>query len=152
MLLNFVVLLSAHWVADFVAQTHWQASNKSKSNVALFRHVTIYTALVGAASFVIFAPWMHMAGLNWLAFVSLNFVLHFATDWCSSRMTSQLFMEQFDIFDLAIGVGRNGGKKTDMRMVAKKDFNPHNFFVMIGLDQLIHQVTLASTMVLFFGK
>ena len=58
MLWPFVVLLATHWVADFVLQTHWQASNKSKNNVALSRHVLVYTGVLGAASFTLFAlPW-----------------------------------------------------------------------------------------------
>jgi hypothetical protein len=33
----YLVLLVCHWIADFVLQSDWQASNKSKSNVALSR-------------------------------------------------------------------------------------------------------------------
>jgi hypothetical protein len=60
---------------------------------------------------------------RWVAFAGLNGALHFATDWCTSRWSSRLY--------------------------AKQDW--HNFFVVIGLDQLIHQGTLAVTMVMFFG-
>lgn len=114
LLWQFLALLGAHWVADFVLQTHWQASNKSKRNDALFRHVLVYTACLGATSAVIFRP-----GLGWLAFTWLNFALHFGTDYFTSRWTSRLY--------------------------AKQDW--HNFFVVVGLDQLIHQTTLALTMV-----
>jgi hypothetical protein len=47
---QFVALLAVHWVADFVLQTNWQARNKSKSNVALSRHVLVYTGCIGAAT------------------------------------------------------------------------------------------------------
>jgi hypothetical protein len=109
----FLSLLAAHWLADFVLQTHWQAQNKSKSNVALFRHVLVYTAVLGAASAAIFGP-----SIGWLGFVWLNFALHFATDYCTSRLTSRLY--------------------------TRGDW--HNFFVVVGFDQLIHQATLAATM------
>lgn len=113
MVLPFLELLATHWLADFVLQTRWQASNKSKNNVALFRHVLVYAVVLGAAAGMIFGT-----GVGWLAFVLLNFIFHFATDYFTSRWTSRLY--------------------------AKQDW--HNFFVVIGMDQLIHQATLAATM------
>jgi protein-S-isoprenylcysteine O-methyltransferase Ste14 len=111
----FLMLLATHWVADFVLQTHWQASNKSKRNDALARHVAVYTAVLGVVAFLILplGPWF--------GFVAINGWLHFGTDWCTSRWSSRLY--------------------------AKQDW--HNFFVVIGLDQLIHQFTLAGTMLYF---
>lgn len=54
-----------------------------------------------------------------VVFALVNGALHFATDYFTSRWTSALY--------------------------AKQDW--HNFFVTIGFDQLIHQATLALTMV-----
>lgn len=114
---QFLALLAIHWLADFVLQTHWQASNKSKNNEALARHVGTYTFVLFIGSAVIF--WSaNIAPLKWIAFVLGNGALHFATDYCTSRWSSRLY--------------------------AKQDW--HNFFVVIGLDQLIHQATLAATM------
>ena len=115
MLWQFVALLAVHWFADFVLQTHWQASNTSKSLNALSRHVASYTAdLFFTIPFIV-----PQAGYqNWLVFTGANAVLHFATDYFTSRWSSKLY--------------------------AKQDW--HNFFVVIGLDQFIHQVTLAVTM------
>ena len=122
MLWPFVALLATHWFADFVLQTHWQASNKSKNNGALFRHVLVYTSVLGAVSFALFALPVH--GLQWLIFTLGNGLLHFVTDYCTSRWTAKLY--------------------------AKQDW--HNFFVVVGLDQLIHQTTLAATMWYLFVK
>jgi len=36
-------VMLAHFFGDFVAQTDWQAKNKSKSNKALLSHTSIYT-------------------------------------------------------------------------------------------------------------
>jgi hypothetical protein len=108
---QFVVLLGTHWLADFVLQTHWQASNKSKRIDALARHVAVYTSVLLVVSVILF-------GRNGAAFAVLNGLLHFATDYFTSRWSSRLY--------------------------AKQDW--HNFFVVIGLDQFIHQVTLAATM------
>lgn len=115
---QFVVLLAVHWVADFVLQTHWQASNKSKSNKALLYHVAAYTIVLWTVT-----PFLFGISGGAALFVLINSVLHFATDYCTSRTSSVLY--------------------------AKQDW--HNFFVVVGFDQLIHQVTLATTMVLIFS-
>lgn len=115
MLWQYVGLLSVHWAADFVLQTHWQAANKSKNLEALARHVGTYTA----ALFLGTAIGVLGFTLSWavVAFAAVNGVLHFGTDYYTSRWSSALY--------------------------AKQDW--HNFFVVIGLDQLIHQATLAAT-------
>ena len=117
---QFLALLGTHWVGDFVLQTDWQAKNKSKSFDALSRHVAIYTAVLWAGSAVIF--WGHSFGAI-TAFAGLNWFLHLATDYCTSRLNSRLW--------------------------AKGDV--HNFFVAVGFDQLVHQFTLALTAVLLLS-
>lgn len=107
----FLLLLGTHWIADFVLQTHWQASNKSKDNVALSSHVATYTTVLAISAVALF-------GSMGLLFAALNGVLHWVTDYFTSRWSSKLY--------------------------AKQDW--HNFFVVIGLDQLIHQTTLAVTL------
>jgi Protein of unknown function (DUF3307) len=157
MIWQLVGLLAVHWFADFVLQTPWQASNKSKSNYALLCHVATYTLIL--AGWTIGAFGGLGATLTAIAaFVLANGALHFVTDWCTSRITSRLFIAQFDTFEIVVQppslVGGYSGLEmvTEKRLTMKKDFNPHNFFVVVGIDQLIHQVTLASTMVLFFGR
>jgi len=115
LLWQFLALLAVHWVADFVLQTHWQASNKSKNNEALIRHVLTYTLVLSLATDVTFP---NVAWRDWEMFVTANGFLHFWTDYVTSRASSKLY--------------------------AKQDW--HNFFVVIGFDQLIHQTTLAVTM------
>lgn len=115
---QFVTLLAVHWVADFVLQTHWQATNKSKNNEALAAHIGIYTLALMIGSAVIFGQ-----SAAWVYFWALNGILHFATDYCTSRISSRLY--------------------------AKQDW--HNFFVVVGFDQFIHQITLAATMAALFN-
>lgn len=116
MLEQFIALLAVHWLADFVLQSHWQASNKSKRMDALLRHVGTYTAVLFVALPLI-AP---RAGYQaWIIFCATNGALHLATDYFTSRWTSALWAKQ----------------------------QTHNFFVVVGLDQLIHQVTLYGTLV-----
>lgn len=117
MIINFLALLIAHWVGDFVFQTHWQATNKSKNWEALGRHVFNYSlTMTFAFMFCIFDKpnLLEYAGL----FFWITFITHFITDAITSRMTSGLFIK---------------GKY-------------HEFFLVIGFDQLIHQFTLAATL------
>jgi hypothetical protein len=136
---QFLALLAVHWIADFVLQTHWQASNKSKDNAALAVHVINYTATIGIAVPGIF----FRVDLSAAIFVAVNGVLHFITDWCTSRVSSRLFMGQFQVLTVS---GPGMGISPGPHLISKDNFNPHNFFVVIGLDQLIHQATLTVTM------
>lgn len=110
------VLMAAHFVGDFVAQSDWMAQNKSKSNRALGLHVATYSMVM----LVILAPsasLMGVAGTALLLFLAVNAAAHFATDWVTSRWTSYLH-------------------KMERR---------HDFFTVIGLDQLVHGLTLLVT-------
>lgn len=115
----FLALLATHWVGDFVLQTDWQARNKSKSNAALAQHVSVYTLCLGAASALLFFP-----GIPWLIFTVGNGLLHFGTDYCTSRWSSRLL------------------ESRDMR----------KFFLVVSFDQLTHQLTLGATMFLIFFR
>jgi hypothetical protein len=117
---QIAALLAVHWVADFVLQTHWQATNKSKRSDALAAHIATYYGALLVASCVIFfgAPFSLI-----LAFAVINGAAHFATDYVTSRITSRLWAQQ----------------------------RWHDFFVVVGLDQLIHHLTLIVTMWLFFA-
>lgn len=115
---HFMALLALHWLADFVLQTNWQASNKSKRNDALAAHVCVYTLVLGAGSVLMFG-W----SMAWVCFVVANGILHFGTDYMTSRVSARFY--------------------------AKQDW--HNFFVVVGFDQLVHQTTLAATLALLFN-
>ena len=109
-------VIFAHWVADFVCQTHWQASNKSKNWNALTRHVASYTAIMSALCFPLFFGWSVWPG-RLAIFAGVTFVVHFCTDAITSRITSRLY--------------------------AKGDW--HNFFVVVGFDQFLHYTQLFLT-------
>ena len=107
-----LITLAFHWVFDFVLQSRWMAENKSKSNVALGAHAGVYS--IGMALLALAIFWLTT---NAVWFTLINGGLHFAVDYCTSRMTSYLWQ--------------------------KKDV--HNFFVVIGFDQLVHATTLILT-------
>ncbi len=112
-------LLAMHTFADFGLQTDWQAINKSKNWRALGTHVLVYS--------LCFLPWG-------LAFALVTFLTHFLTDAVTSRITSKLwFIPEISWTDRGEAV------------VGPKRGNRHWFFVMVGVDQLIHFTTLALT-------
>ncbi len=104
-----VTLLFAHWVADFLFQTNAMALNKSISVKWLTLHVLTYMAIMLIFVFLLL-PWETA-----LIFAGVNGVLHWMTDFFTSKLTTAY--------------------KDDRR----------NFFLIIGLDQFIHAATLILT-------
>lgn len=102
MILDIILIFWLHFIADFVLQTSWMAENKSSKNFPLLVHVLVYSL-----------P-MFVFGIE---FALVNLVLHFITDWVTSRW-SKYYWKQGEV---------------------------HNFFVVIGLDQAIHMTTLILT-------
>ncbi len=74
---SFVALLAVHWLADFVCQSRWMATNKSKRSDALALHVGVYSAILLMASGVLFA---NFGIWRVFEFTALNGLLHFGTD------------------------------------------------------------------------
>jgi hypothetical protein len=118
--LQLIALLAIHWLADFVLQSQWMSVNKSKRLDALVSHVATYTATLLVGSALIFGV-LEIAPLA--LFVGVNGILHFFTDFVTSRITSRLWQQQRE----------------------------HLFFVAVGFDQLIHQITLIATQWLIFA-
>jgi hypothetical protein len=122
-------LLLAHWVGDWLLQTDWQATNKSKSNYALLSHV----GTMGVPLFV-WALWWYGPTELAVSFWLLNFVAHFATDWVTSRITSRLWFVR--VIEPYNGPGQKFYGAFDVG-------NRHWFFVTIGFDQLLHFTAFA---------
>lgn len=114
---SLLSILVFHFIFDFFFQTDKMAQGKSKNNIDLSAHVAVYT--IGLVAMMI---------LNWPFFpsfaavagwVAMNSVAHFFTDYFSSRASSRLY----------------------------RDNEFHDFFGTIGLDQLVHYVTLTGTFI-----
>lgn len=99
-------LVWMHFVADFLLQTDRIALNKSSSNSILLLHVTAYGLCFMSVG---------------VAYALANTVLHFITDWITSRLTKRLWQAN----------------------------ERHWFFVVIGLDQAAHMTALIATYNLF---
>ncbi len=142
-----VLLLVAHFIADFIAQSDWMATNKSKRWDALAIHCGVYALLVA-----IVANWRFFVGEGTLGttplaqWFLLTFVTHFVTDAITSRVTSALwfFKREDGIWTQAeYALPKHG--RTIVNPFSPIDGYRHWFFVMIGFDQLIHAYTLALT-------
>lgn len=128
---QFLGLLAVHWVGDFFLQSHWMSVNKSKRFDALAMHVVVYTVTLAVGTALIFGV-SARAGL----FVVLNGILHLATDAITSRWSSRLWGQAF----------RPDRDGETVPFYPPRTGPIHNFFVVIGVDQYIHQFTLAATM------
>lgn len=142
---QFMILLAAHYVADFKLQTHWQATNKSKNIMALLEHVAVYTAVLAVVAVVLFG----MTGI-WFAFVWINGVLHFCTDFVTSRWSAVPFREAIrDHCRIGnfVQTYEKEPNETDMRRLGiRVGEHWHSFFGVMGFDQLIHQIALGVTL------
>ena len=94
----FAILIT-HYVADFIFQSHYQASNKSKNNYALGAHVFIYMFFLQVLAIFLFTNQN-----NRVLWVGINGGLHFATDYITSRINSKMFAKQ-DWHNFFVGVG-----------------------------------------------
>jgi len=75
---NIILLLLAHWIADFLLQTDKMALNKSRSWGWLTYHVAVYSAV------------MTFATAN-LTFGVVTFIAHLLTDAVTSRVNAKLW-------------------------------------------------------------
>jgi hypothetical protein len=125
-------VIFAHWFADFFCQTNWQASNKSKNWDALLRHVIVYTFVMMLSVSWIFDPHAFTIGT---VFGVVTFFLHFLTDAVTSRISSRLFLGEFEKDNVT----------TLHRLCMRPGFSLHWFFVVIGFDQVLHYAQLFLT-------
>ena len=119
-----LLYLLLHWYADFVAQTRKQQINKSSSNLQLLAHTSSYGLIITLYTYILY--WVNSFGAQYwytpLLFGIIQFITHTVVDWITSRINKKLW----------------------------EDGYVHEFFVMIGFDQLIHYVILFSSLTLLF--
>jgi hypothetical protein len=122
----FIIIV--HWIADFIFQAEEWATNKSKSNLALLKHVSTYSTIWVFASCILLGIGSKTGTTQWYVYNSLlfsliTFICHFITDYFTSRIVSRKF--------------------------ANKHFGSPipNFgaFTIIGIDQVLHYVQLFLT-------
>jgi hypothetical protein len=116
-LYSISTILICHWLADFFFQTDEMAKGKSSDNEWLSAHVGVYSLGLLAVVLLNYNVWEH-AGIA-VAWLAINAVAHFFTDWVTSRASSSMW----------------------------KDNRIHDFFTIIGFDQTLHYLTLIGTFI-----
>lgn len=113
---HIIFILFFHWVFDFVFQAESWAVNKSKSRIALLKHVSLYSLLWIPVALLILEFPVALA----LFFAGVTFILHYLTDFITSLIVADKFKK-----------GNTGS-------------NIPNFgaFSLIGFDQFLHYVGL----------
>lgn len=96
----YLILLFTHWVADFIFQTNWEATNKSKNNIALLSHTTKYSIIMLLP--VIFNLTFTLEDIA--AFWVVTFFCHTITDFFTSRINSKLWAKQ-DVHNFFVSIG-----------------------------------------------
>lgn len=121
-----LLIILLHFIGDFLCQNDSMAINKSKSVYWLSIHVLIYSFALFAGTFLLL-DFRDFDAL--ISFALINFVLHWITDFFTSRLTSYLYMK-----------AENNPKEVFL-------FNSwrHWFFSAIGADQVIHYLCLILT-------
>jgi hypothetical protein len=115
---TIMTVIAMHWVADFVLQSDWQAKNKSKNNLALLLHVTTYTVCIFVCGIFLLTQLTPENIKIWELWALANGIVHFGVDYVTSRINTYLWSK-----------GR-----------------VHDFFVMVGFDQVIHYVCLFGSL------
>lgn len=115
-LYSISTILICHWLADFFFQTDEMAKGKSTDNGYLAEHVGVYSLGLLAVVLLNGNIWEPVYAFAWLA---INTVAHFFTDWVTSRASSSMW----------------------------KDSRFHDFFTIIGFDQTLHYLTLIGTFI-----
>lgn len=121
----FLVIIFAHFLGDFVFQSHWMSQNKSKRMDALVSHTVVYGVVLLATISVFMYPVAivrETLGGWFLVWLALNVFLHGLTDFVTARLSSMYF---------------------------GKDW--HNFFVIVGGDQATHYMTMLVSLQLFWN-
>ena len=132
-------LLLTHFIADFLAQNDWMALNKSRwTDIFKWPWDTNLTQLNGLLALLTHAM-VYSLCFFWIgsnSFVYWTFLLHLITDAITSKWTSKLWFIDFE----------SGTGHPRWPLYARINNKRHWFFVVIGLDQLIHGVTLLWTL------
>lgn len=119
--MTFAGILFGHWMGDFLMQSREIAENKGKSNLVLAKHVLMYSSVFFQYALLDHFLWKntsdHYSLEQWMLFILINAVLHFITDYITSRMTTKAYQDG------------------DMK----------RFWNIIGIDQWIHAACLYWT-------
>jgi len=116
----FIIIV--HWIGDFVLQSEQEAMNKSHNIFWLLRHTFRYTIFWEIALLVLIVinfhhPFFVYIPWSFTKFLAITFICHTITDYYTSKLNKKLWEQK----------------------------RVHDFFVMVGFDQLLHYIQLFLT-------
>lgn len=127
-LIEIIMIVFGHWIADFVLQSDEDAKGKSKYAKNLINHTALYSLfwftplLIYSWSANFFNIKTGILFHNAFDFICVTFIFHTITDYFTSRINAKLWEE----------------KKV------------HRFFVSIGFDQVLHYIQLFITFYIIY--
>lgn len=93
-----LLILTLHYIADFIFQAEKWATNKNKSTDALLSHTITYSCVVFIGMIFIFSKFTNYNFGGAIAasflFSIVTFALHTVTDYFTSKIVSRLFKEK----------------------------------------------------------
>jgi hypothetical protein len=90
-------LLFSHFIGDFLCQTNWMATTKSRNIWALLIHCTVYTVVILLYSCLQLE--------NWFVFSITQGSLHFLIDFITSKLTTYFWHKsRYRLFFNTIGL------------------------------------------------
>lgn len=116
-LLAIIIILISHYISDYILQPRIMATKKSKNIYWLISHIIVYTCFLFLFIYVGLFILTPISPFPFLLFVLFNGLLHFITDFITSKLSAKFYKN----------------KKEKM------------FYNILGLDQLIHILTLFIT-------
>jgi len=114
-----LILLFAHWIGDFMLQKEEWAVTKHNNFTNLQKHTAVYTLTIS----IFVGIWMLLQSeiefrlISLLLFMLVTSIVHTIIDFITSKITHRLYDKG----------------------------NMHVFFIVIGLDQLLHYIILILT-------
>ena len=129
MFLTIIFVLALHLIADFILQPNWIQTYKSRNNLVLLLHVVIY-AYVLAIGALFLGTWQ-----NAILFGLANGALHYMVDFVTSRIIT------WQAKKLQLSDEANVEEKPLFGRL-----NLYSLSVLLGVDQLLHQVCLMLTL------
>lgn len=116
-----VIIMFAHFVADFIFQNEYMAKNKSNSLNPLIIHGCTYTVVF----FIVVYFLSNLSMILVLFYALINGIIHTIVDYFTSKLSSYQYR---------------------MNRIGSKNVPNFGFFTVIGFDQFLHVAFLLYTL------
>lgn len=126
---SLILIFVLHFIGDFLLQPYWMKIKKSRQAKVMFLHILLYFSVMVVGLSIFFkTPLAVLYG-------ALNAIIHLVVDYASSRVISGSSQ------DLIV---RDGPEPIYERV------DMHIPILLLGIDQLIHNISLIVTWYYFF--